>query len=991
VALKASPLVLLCCAALLWAGPVRAEAAGLDPALEAAIATYREDGPAEALPVFQRLAQSFDAQGKARDAAAAVHFLGECEWRLGRFDEARAHLEQALKRHADLGDRIAIGKTLNVLGLLEWDLGRYEQATGNFERAGTIARKVGDRRLEGATLNNLSLVYDELGDYQTSLKQYQRVLEIYRDADFPRGVGDTLGNIGGVCLLLGRYEEAIDHYRQALAISQQLDSTTSMSQDHGNIGLGLLGLGQLPEALREFDRAIELASKAGMRQDQAFWLRNKGGALVQAGRYDEGFALYRQALAIYDEVEAPAERAAALHDAGHLHLLLGDTDTAERLFREALAAARRIDLSRGVTLNLLALGDLHQRVGNLDEAAALFAEARDRARAADEQPLLARSLLRLASVHRGQDRLEPAASEAAEALEISRRMGSRLLEAEALLVRADVTRLEGRARPALEDLAAAKAVAEQVGDPELLWQAHLGRAKAQEALGDKAAAVESLLAAVTVIEGVRSRLQEQRYRTGYLQDKYEVYTELVRLQLELGRTEDAFSSAERLRARNYAEQLDGRIAVPLSDEERRTETRLRARIRQLQRALGEEGADSRPAGSTRAVETFSAELQEAERQYQTFLVERIPAVSAAAGPVGSLPASALRDRLGRDEALIEYVVAPDRITAFVVTSRGLQATTQRIRSVDLAARIELLRDLLRRPGDDRWQKPATSLAATLLHPLVADGALKGVRQVYVVPHGVLNYLPFSLLPLQDGPADALAIDRYSIAYLPAAAALLATARPAAAERSVLAVAPSRSRLRYAPTEARAVDALFRPNSRLLVGSDATEQRVKALAGEFSLLHLATHGQFNKYSPLLSGLELEASETEDGLLQVHEVLGLRLRSDLVTLSACDTALGSGYFAEVPAGDEFVGLTRAFLSAGSAAVLATLWEVDDRSSVTLMRRFYEQVSTGAEPDKARALNAAQRALRSSSDLGHPYYWAPFIFVGHSEAGDVQVASR
>ena len=68
-----------------------------------------------------------------------------------------------------------------------------------------------------------------------------------------------------------------------------------------------------------------------------------------------------------------------------------------------------------------------------------------------------------------------------------------------------------------------------------------------------------------------------------------------------------------------------------------------------------------------------------------------------------------------------------------------------------------------------------------------------------------------------------------------------------------------------------------------------------------MLHLATHGEFNSFNPLMSGLELEADALDDGLLQIHEILGLRLDADLVTLSACETALGSGYFTDVPAAD------------------------------------------------------------------------------------------
>jgi CHAT domain-containing protein len=194
------------------------------------------------------------------------------------------------------------------------------------------------------------------------------------------------------------------------------------------------------------------------------------------------------------------------------------------------------------------------------------------------------------------------------------------------------------------------------------------------------------------------------------------------------------------------------------------------------------------------------------------------------------------------------------------------------------------------------------------------------------------------------------------------------------------VAPSRGGLRHAPEEARAIGVLYQPNAQTLIGGEATEGRFKQLAGGFRVLHLATHGYFNKVSPLLSGLELEPDASEDGLLRVHEILDLPLHADLVTLSACDTALGSGYFAELPTGDEFVGLNRAFLAAGSASVMATLWKVDDRASVSLMKQFYGRLSaSGDERNAASALAFAQRALRRTPQLEHPYYWAAYVVVG------------
>jgi CHAT domain-containing protein len=481
-------------------------------------------------------------------------------------------------------------------------------------------------------------------------------------------------------------------------------------------------------------------------------------------------------------------------------------------------------------------------------------------------------------------------------------------------------------------------------------------------------------------------LQEARFRSGYVEEKFEVYLELMRLQLQLGRSSDAFSTAERLRARSFVEQLGGRAAVPLSVDERRTETELRERVRALQRSLDETNDDGAAAYPERAMNRFSEELLQAEKSYQTFLDDHTHFRSAG-GDHGA-DVAAVQRRLEPGEALLEYVVGPNAVVAFVLTSRGLNVKYTPLQENELAARISLLRDLVRHPGDARWQKPATRLSATLIEPLERAGWLDGLKRLYIVPHGALSALPFNLLPLAAG-RDELLVDRYTIAYLPSAAALLRELPATAIAPTLLAVAPARGGLRHASEEARAIDALFRPNARALVGSEATEGRFKQLAGGFRMLHLATHGYFNDFSPLLSGLELEPDRANDGMLRVHEILDLPLQARLVTLSACDTALASGYFAASPAGDGFIGISRAFLAAGSASVMATLWQVDDRASVALMKQFYTRLNTaGAGGSAAAALASTQRAMRHSAQLAHPYYWAAYVVLGRMEP-DVRVA--
>ena len=246
----------------------------------------------------------------------------------------------------------------------------------------------------------------------------------------------------------------------------------------------------------------------------------------------------------------------------------------------------------------------------------------------------------------------------------------------------------------------------------------------------------SLEAAVRLIEGVRGRLQESRFRSGYVEDKFEVYLELMRLQLQQGRTADAFSTAERLRARSFVEQLGGRASVPLSASDRRTEVELRERVRRLQQSLADtddDGAPGVPRASDEPLLAGTAARREGvpdvprrSRPRPRALPARVPSVAS------------IQRRLAADQALLEYVVGPESLVVFVLTSRGITVKSSPLRESDLAARIELLRDLIRRPGDDRWRKPAARLSAELIDPLERAGWLDGVTRLYIVPHGALD-------------------------------------------------------------------------------------------------------------------------------------------------------------------------------------------------------------------------------------------------------------
>jgi CHAT domain-containing protein/Tfp pilus assembly protein PilF len=963
---------------LFWGAVADSATESIHPELTTAIGVFRTQGPEAALPELERLQAQFNAGGDRADEATTLRYIGESHWRLGNFESSRKYLEKSLTLAYELGDRLAEGKTLNLLGLLEWDHGNFDAAAEAIKAANAIAGELGEKRLQASTLNNLSLVYDELGDYQTSLQQYRQAYKLFVEIDNLRGQGDTLGNIGGVYLLLGRFQKAVGYYEQALSISRQLQSKPAMTIDHGNLALCYLSLGQVNKAIEHFDIALDLAAQTGMRQEEAYWQRGKANALIAQGKYDLGLVNHRAALATYEEIGTRSLILDALHDMGRIHLSLGDPVSAEQYFQRAIALARQIGLEQAITVNLLALGDLQFERERLEEANAFYLQAHQRATAADESAYRAQSLLRLSQVSREQGLAQAAIEQATQTLVIAQEIGATAIEIEAWFTLGEVERQRQNLEEAIRGYDSARALAGDDGDPELLWQIHYGRAQAFVQSGENQAAIKQLKLAVQIIESVRARLREERFQAGYIQDKYQVYIDLVRLQLDQGLTREAFSTAERLRARSFMAQLDRGEPFVRNESDRQAEVAMRERIRQLQSSLFQEQRKLQPERRQLALDAFSSELIMAEREYQAFIDDHGRNISF--GHSVNIPKlGELQAQLGPADALIEYILDEDRIMIFTMRAGELRALTLEIRQDELYARINLLRELIQQPGSDRWLKPAASLSDTLFGPLREDGLLDGVEHIYLVPHGMLNYLPFALLPLETN-RDEVIIERYTLSYLPAAAILAREQIGGADSRTLLAMAPEVTRLRYAPEEARSISALFQPDARLLVGSDATESAFKNNARNFDVLHMATHGYFNKKNPLLSGLELEADDSDDGLLEVHEILGLSLKAQLVTLSACQTGLGSGYFNEIPAGDDFVGLTRAFLLAGSHSVLASLWAVDDRSTVDLMKGFYQLLNnSGSEISKAAALARAQRDLKTSKEYGHPFYWAPFVLVG------------
>ncbi len=538
-------------------------------------------------------------------------------------------------------------------------------------------------------------------------------------------------------------------------------------------------------------------------------------------------------------------------------------------------------------------------------------------------------------------------------------------------------------------------------------------------------AAERLLEAVGVVENLRGLIRPED-RVAFFGRHTSPYAALVDSLLGLPRTDDlatlpaqhrghtpaevAFHYAEAARARLLSEQI-ARAFVGAAERD------LPPDVRERERAL-----QSRAVADLRRGTPYDESAAYAEFQrFVDSLRQTHPDYATLKYPV---PVTARQVPLQEGEALIAYAVLERRTVAWLLT-RGspLRVFSSPVRRDELLATVEAFRRSVDASGGTLPGFDA--VAAEKLYTWLLAEPLKSIpggTTIVVVPDGVLGTLPFEALGVRgpDG-TPAFAGARYPFAYIASATVLtfertakrirgVAAPRPllalgdpayedldrapapASLERRALVTRSAREEIRkrgllvFSPlpasraevTRIAATLGVPRDSPDIRLGRAANERDLKALdLGAYRYLHFATHGVLAGDVPYLNQPALVLAQTadlggEDGFLTMSEVLKLPLRADMVVLSACQTALGREVI-----GEGVVGLTRAFLYAGSRAAVVSLWPVDDASTAIFMGRFYEHVTQGLSP--ARALARAKQDLRADRAYGHPFYWAPFVYFG------------
>lgn len=914
--------------------------------------------------------------------------LKECSDRTGRSDPQRALAlaDSIVESTGQHGTPLQHAWALMARGNARKASGRYLHALGDYDDAQSICRSIDEQvqaaRSQIGALDCLTRLarYDEAldraGAAEQVLVEHEQWLLAARMADNAATVHYLRGAFGEA---LTRFQRAAIYFMHAGANTQPDRITNLLKQADLMLVLGRYG-----EATAQTDQALELARANRYELDIASAEVILAKIASLRGQHTRALYLLQQATdrfaAAGVQIKMLITRMSILECYLALNRLQQILDESPGIY-SALSAHGLINAATHVVLDLEVMASI--RLGRYEHALQTI----ERALAFFEQQAFVFEQARLEEAHAeillALGRPDEAWASAEQAALLWKRLTTPAGEIRTRLLQARIRDRRGEYANAQHLAGYALSQAKDAGLPDLAFAAQLLLARISEMHQDYDRALTEYLDSITTLEFLRYNIAPE-LRSGFIAGKEDPYAAAVQLSLQMGKQAQAFQVMEQGKSRTLVEllatNLDVRVkvhnpqdAVLVAELERLREER-NAHIARL---AATEGATSRVI-NTAADDT----LRRCEQRIDEILLQLQVRSAAYAGDAHALgyavpDLAEIQAQLGPDTLLLEYYIARDEVLAWTIDRSGVAihrhlCTTSAI-STGLSA-LKLAMAMAALPGGHRLaQQRLGQLHELLIRPLAER--LAGFRQIIVVPHGLLHYLPFHAL--YDSDTHRYLVETHALSYLPCASLLPIVqeqGRRCRAESSdIEALIVAHSAGGWLPSvrdEASRIAQLF-PGS-IFTEHEATVHAVRDRAEHYRLLHIAAHGRFRPDAPLFSAVQLE-----DGELTVIDLFNLNLKASLVTLSACETGNSA-----VSGGDELIGLARACLYAGAASLLLTLWRVDDRATAGWIETFYQTLRAGKT--KAEAMRATQLAFLHDEQYSHPAYWAPFVLIG--DAGEL-----
>lgn len=772
-----------------------------------------------------------------------------------------------------------------------------------------------------------------------AIAKWQEIIELSKVKRDRVWEGIALLSSGLIYEQLGEIQNALDVYTKSLEIWQEIENRQYEGSSVNNLGIIYNDIGEYDKAISNYKRAIQIQTEIGNRPSVGIYLNNLGYALMRLGKHAEADDFFRQSLAIKNEDESNRGQrsvAVTLNNIGTNLSLSGNYSNGINYLQQSLDLRRKIGDKWGITNSLLNLGKFQADYSQNSDSRKNIEEAKIR----------------------------------------SVELGDRRMEAESLYL----------------------------------------LAISEKNLGNLDKAILNVGKGLDIVEMIRGELVGSEVRYAYfstVQQFYELYIDLLISQFEKTKDKLFISKALEISERSRSRSLIELLQQANVDFKQGIDTKLLAKFQTSQSLLNDKhNARQRLLSETPTAEQITKinnEIEILNQQTEKLRLEirKINPKFADLTEGNTVSAKEIQNLLDEKTVLVEYKLGEDRSFLWLVTQDSIDVfPLPSRRQIEDKANVLYSLITANNPSEnDLTAKISNELSNILLTPIAAK--ISGKR-IAVVAEGTLQYLPFSLLTMPNSPAKVLANEN-EIVILPSAS-VLAQIRESSPESKI-----------FNKTIAIFADPVFdekdvrikRENSQKIVENKlftqklprliASRQEALIIAGfankyqinlktdfdanleniadtnlaEYRILHFATHGILDTEKPARSGLIFslfdEKGIPQNGFLSLDDIYNLNISSDLVVLSACQTALGRDV-----RGEGLIGLSRGFLYAGSRQIIASLWKVDDSATTEFMRLFYRN-HLERKMSASAALRQAKLEMMKIPRYKSPFYWSAFTLLG------------
>lgn len=913
-----------------------------------------------------------------------------------------------------LSDKDAIGASLRGFGAVLYGQNKVEQSIELYKQSLDVCQEGCSKDSFVATTTNLALAYARLGDNNAALVFIKRAEPLLGDVSNKLLTANFFNISGLVYNNIGDVSGALAAYKHGLALYQAENDERGISGAQLNIGQVYEGVGEYSQALDYAQKALTAGQAKNNKPLISQALNNLGNVYYHRGDHAKALEFYENSLRLKEELKDLFGVANSLGNIAILYQQQGNIDQALAYNQKALEIRQSLGNQRGVANSLLSLGLVARTQREYGKAVEYYTKALQISEAIGSIELQAYILSYLAVVYNYQKEHTKAFETLDKSAALFKSLNSKTGFAEVLYNQAATHLAQKNPELALKIADQAYAIAAETGNLLFQWNAQELSGRALMSLGKTEGAQQQFEEAIKIVETMRSQTAGgERESERHFEGMVAPYYSMVKVLTAQNKNAEAFYYGERAKGRVLLDVLQqGRTDVKkaMTDVERDKEQTFRIDMASLNTQISQ-AAQSTKADPTK-LSDLKARLQSVRLEYDGFRNKLYAVHSELKAKRGDAQiirveetASLLPDS---NTALLSYLVADDAAYLFVIT-KAPNKTSVELKTYSLPISREVLADQVTAfrqqlsARDPEFRQAARQLLDLLLKP--AQLQLQGKTNLVISPDASLWELPFQTLVTA---ANRYLIEEAAVSYAPsftvlremtkqrkaptnlnAKTTLLAIGNPfiskETTERAKFARRDEKlEALPEAEHEVKLLGEIYgATESRIYTGTEAREDRIKAEANNYKILHFATHGILNDAAPMYSYLVLaQGAKNEDGLLEAWELMEADLHADLVVLSACETARG-----RIGAGEGVIGLSWALFVAGSPTTVVSHWKVDSAGTSQLMLTFHKSLNRSSPNPKLRlstaeALRAAALDLLKSTDYRHPFYWAGFSVVGDGQ---------